>query len=100
MQKSDDEDTAPLRRIVHGSYWICLKEKICRIGVINETMFKEAGIIQKYKVRMLAKGYSQQPGVEHETFEPVVRIGTIRKLLALVAQLELEVFQLDVKSVF
>ena len=50
---------------------------------------------------MVAKGYSQQPGVDfHETFALVVRMETIRTYLALAAQMELEVFQLDVKSTF
>ena len=36
----------------------------------------------------------------HETFALVVRMETIRTFLALAAQMELEVFQLDVKSTF
>ena len=49
----------------------------------------------------MAKGYSQQPGVDfNETFAPVVRMETIRTVLALAAQLKLNVYQLDVKSAF
>ena len=36
----------------------------------------------------------------HETFAPVVRMEAIRTFLALTAQMELQVFQLDVKSTF
>lgn len=36
------------------------------------TMFKEDGTIQGYNARMVAKDFSQQAVVEHETFEPVV----------------------------
>ena len=36
----------------------------------------------------------------HETFAPVVHMEAIRTFLALTAQMELQVFQLDVKSTF
>uniref|UniRef100_A0A2N9EW08 CCHC-type domain-containing protein n=1 Tax=Fagus sylvatica TaxID=28930 RepID=A0A2N9EW08_FAGSY len=68
---------------------------------IYKTKFKEDGSIQKHKARLVAKGYAQQPRVDfHETFAPVVRMETIRTVLALAAQMELQVFQLDVKSAF
>lgn len=50
---------------------------------------------------MVAKGYLQQLGVDfHQTFALVVCMETIRTVLALAAQLELQVFQLDAKSAF
>ena len=49
----------------------------------------------------MAKGYSQQPGVDfNETFAPVAHMETIRTVLAVAAQMELQVFQLDVKAAF
>ena len=49
----------------------------------------------------MAKGYSQQPGVDfNETFAPVTRMETIKTVLAIAAQMELQVFQLDVKAAF
>ena len=46
----------------------------------------------------MAKGYLQQPGVDfNETFAPVTRMETIKTVLAIAAQMELQVFQLDVK---
>ncbi|KAK2990689.1 hypothetical protein RJ640_000110 [Escallonia rubra] len=57
--------------------------------------------IQKHKAQLVAKSYSQQRGVDfNETFEPIVRMETIRIVLALAAQLELKVYQLDVQSTF
>lgn len=73
------------------------------IGVkwIYKTKFKEDGSIHKHKARLVAKGYSQQPGVDFtETFAPVARMETIRIVLAVAAQLELPIYQLDVKSAF
>ena len=50
---------------------------------------------------LVAKGYSQQPGVDfNETFAPVAHMETIRTVLAVAAQMELQVFQLDIKAAF
>ena len=68
---------------------------------VYKTKYKEDGTIQKHKARLVAKGYSQQPGVDfNETFAPVARMETIRTMLALAAQMETPVYQLDVKSAF
>ena len=78
------------------------KEKeVIGLKWIYKTKYNEDGSVQKHKARLVAKGYSQQPGVDFtETFAPVAQMETIRIVLALAAQLELSVFQLDVKSAF
>ena len=49
----------------------------------------------------MAKGYSQQPGVDYdETYAPVARLTSIRILLSIAATLDLEVHQMDVKTAF
>ncbi|BBN69171.1 hypothetical protein Prudu_793S000200 [Prunus dulcis] len=54
------------------------------------------GTVQKNKARLVAKGYSQKPGIDYnETFAPVARLDTIRTLIALAAQKEWNLFQLD-----
>ena len=68
---------------------------------VYKTKYNEDGSIQKHKARLVAKGYSQQPRVDfNETFAPIAIIETIRLVLAITAQLELNVYQMDVKSAF
>jgi len=59
------------------------------------------GTLNKYKARLVVKGYAQQHGIDfHETFAPVARFDTIRLLLVVAAHQGWQVFQLDVKSAF
>ncbi|KAJ9536507.1 hypothetical protein OSB04_un000344 [Centaurea solstitialis] len=61
----------------------------------------ESGLIVRNKERLVAKGYSQQEGIDYdETFAPVARIEAIRIFLAYAAYKNIKVFQMDVKSAF
>ena len=49
----------------------------------------------------MAKGYIQREGVDYEeTFSPVVRFASIHLILAMVASLDLELHQMNVKTTF
>ena len=68
---------------------------------VYKTKLNPDGTIQKHKAKLVAKGYSQQPGINYnETFAPVARLYIIRALIALAAQKGWNIYQLDVKSVF
>lgn len=57
--------------------------------------------IQKYKARLVAKGFTQRYGYDFtETYAPVVRMSTVRMMLALANQENLLVHQMDVKTAF
>ena len=73
------------------------------IGVkwVYRTKLNTDGTVNKYKARLVVKGYAQVFGVDFsETFAPVARLDTIRMLLALAAQKRWKIYQLDVKSAF
>eukprot|EP00253_Pinus_taeda_P025925 PITA_25925 len=62
---------------------------------------KVDGSIERYKARLVAKGYSQVEDIDfHEIFSPVVKLVSIRTMLALTALLNLELEKLDVKTAF
>ena len=59
------------------------------------------GTIDKYKARLVAHGFTQVQGIDYsETFSPVVKLNSIKVLLALATQYNLEIHQLDVKTAF
>jgi hypothetical protein len=66
---------------------------------------KKEGILgiedARFKACFVAKGYSQREGMDfNEVFSPIVRHSSIQVFLAMVALFDLELEQLDVKTVF
>ncbi|GJZ56097.1 retrovirus-related pol polyprotein from transposon TNT 1-94 [Tanacetum coccineum] len=60
----------------------------------------ENTIIQK-KSRLVAKGYSQQEGIDfEESFAPVARLEAVRMFVAYAAHKNFTIYQMDVKTAF
>ena len=62
---------------------------------------KVNGSIDKYKARLVIKGYKQTKGLDYfDTYSLVTRINSIRIVLAIAAVRNLEVHQMNVKMAF
>jgi Reverse transcriptase (RNA-dependent DNA polymerase) len=57
--------------------------------------------VERYKARLVAKGFTQKEGIKYkETFSHVSTKDSFRIIMALVAHLDLELHQMDVKTAF
>ncbi|KAE8686612.1 Methyl esterase 17 [Hibiscus syriacus] len=57
--------------------------------------------VERYRARLVVKGYAQKEGIDfNEIFSPVVRLTTVRVVLAMCATLNIHLEQLDVKTTF
>ncbi|OWZ10823.1 Integrase, catalytic core protein [Phytophthora megakarya] len=76
-----------------------------RSAIKSKWVFKRKtladGRLDKYKARIVAKGYSQRYGEDYtETFSPVVHHSTLRLVLVIVVARRMKRMQLDVKNAF
>ncbi|GJQ93199.1 ribonuclease H-like domain-containing protein [Tanacetum coccineum] len=63
--------------------------------------FDSLGNLERYKERLVAQGFSQQPGIDFdETFCSVVKPATIRVVLSIAVSRHWPIHQLDVKNTF
>ena len=84
-----DHVESPKDRQVVGSKWVFRR----KVG--------ENGVVERYKARLVAQGYSQKFGQDYEeTFSPLVRFESIRMIISLAAQYQLKLYQMDVTTAF
>ena len=61
----------------------------------------EVGKVKTYKAQLVVKGYSRVEGIDFgEIFSPIAKLTSIRLLLSFAATFDLEVEQMDVKTMF
>lgn len=74
-----------------------------RVGCkwVFKTKRDSNGNIERYKDRLIAKGFTQKGGIDNnETFSPVSKKDSFIIVMALVAHYDLELHQMDVKTAF
>ena len=76
-------------------------KKVVKSKWVLRVKTNENGEIEKYKARVVAKGYSQVEGVGYDqTFSPTVRFESIRQMVALGASKGMQMHQMDVTTAF
>lgn len=68
---------------------------------VFKTKTNGKGEIERFKARLVIKGYAQRKGSDYdEVYAPVVRYNSVRYLIALAAKYDLEMAQMDAISAF
>lgn len=68
---------------------------------IYKTKFNVNGSLDKHKVWLVTKGYTQQPGLDFiDTFSPVAKLTFVRVVLSLAAAQNWKLTQLDINNAF
>ena len=85
--KAMDEEIDSIER---NNTWdlVDLPEGKNNIGVkwVYKIKLNADGEVEKYKARLVAQGFSQQPSIDYnEAFAPVARIDTMRMVLSIAA---------------
>ncbi|OMO94271.1 Reverse transcriptase, RNA-dependent DNA polymerase [Corchorus capsularis] len=91
--------------IMANSTWVLVDLLPGSKPIKNKWVFRRKynsdGSLQTFKARLLAKGFTQNKGIDYfGTYSPVARITSIRVLFALASIYKLHIHQMDVKTAF
>ena len=94
-----------LAQLLRKGTWKLVTKPDGAVPITNKWVFTKKynknGDLLKYKARLVVKGCAQRPGYDYdETYSPVVRLETIRVILALSISENLIIHQMDVKGAY
>lgn len=94
-----------MNSLLKNNTWTLVEPPRNRSIVSCKWVFKrkrdECGHPVEYKARLVARGFTQRQGFDFdETYAPVVKIVTLRVLLAVATQMNMHIHQMDVKTAF
>ena len=76
-------------------------EKAIGSGWVFRVKHNADGSIERFKAQIVAKGYSQRPGLDYiESFAPTFRPATLRIIMAMSAVEDLELRSVDITAAF
>lgn len=90
--------------LANGTWFLCPRPQHQHV-IYNKWVYKikqkQDGSIDRYKARLVSKGFDQEDGIDFtETFNPVIKPSTIWVIIAFAVQFNWSVRQLDVSNVF
>jgi len=91
--------------LIRNETWKLVEPPVDREVIGCKWVFKvkydNDGKIDRFKGRLVAKGYAQQYGIDYdETFSPVVKFSSVRTLIAFAVQNDMLLHQMDVVTAF
>jgi hypothetical protein len=76
-------------------------KKAIRCKWVYKVKHNADGSVNRFKVRLVAKGYAQTYGIDYEeTYSPVAKMTIVRTIIAMAAAKGWSLHQMDVKNVF
>ncbi|GJS13403.1 putative RNA-directed DNA polymerase [Tanacetum coccineum] len=96
---------AEMEALIRNMTWVAIELPSGRRPIgskwIYKVKYKSTGEVERYKARLIAKGFNQKEGVDYvEAFSPVVKMVTVRCVLSLAVQKGWTVYQLDINNAF
>lgn len=94
-----------IKSLVRNDTWTLVNRptggKVIGCRTVLRNKYKANGDIERRKARVVAKGFSQRPGVDfHDTFAPVARLSSLRTLVAISTEKDMHISQIDVTTAY
>jgi hypothetical protein len=96
MKSLRDKGVYEIKRVPHG-------RKLIPTRLVLKIKVNKDGTVDKYKARCVVAGYRQVAGLDYnpdDVYSPMTEAGSVRVLLGLANNLDLEIDHLDIKTAF